>query len=43
MKSSASISAVIATNRFGLGAKPGDIVTAQEQPINWLLFTKVGK
>ncbi len=36
MKNSASMSAVIATNRFGLGAKPGDITAAQQHPINWL-------
>ena len=29
--------AVIASNRFGLGAKPGDLKTAQESPGQWLL------
>lgn len=32
-----SIQAVIATNRFGLGAKPNEILSAQKSPKNWLL------
>ena len=32
-----STSAVIATNRFGYGAKPGEIVAAQSNPQQWLI------
>ena len=29
--------AVIAANRFGLGARPGDLVRAAGNPVSWLL------